>query len=86
VDAATAALPGRPVKALFGGFHLIGLPFFDSMAATRAEVTELGREILERVTGPVFTGHCTGAKAFPILQDAMGPRLNLFPTGATAEV
>jgi 7,8-dihydropterin-6-yl-methyl-4-(beta-D-ribofuranosyl)aminobenzene 5'-phosphate synthase len=86
MDAAIEAFPETPIKAVFGGFHLIGLPFYDSMAASRREVEALGREILERVSGPVFTGHCTGKKAFPILKGVMGDRLQEFPTGARAEV
>ncbi len=86
IDAATAAFPETPVKAVFGGFHLIGLPFYDSMAASRREVEALGRRILERVSGPVFTGHCTGKKALPILERVMGNRLRKFPTGARTEV
>ncbi len=86
IDAAIEAFPKTPIKAVFGGFHLIGLPFYDSMAASRREVEALGREILERVSGPVFTGHCTGKKAFPILAGVMGERLKEFPTGARTEV
>ena len=86
IDAAIEAFPATPIKAVFGGFHLIGLPFYDSMAASRREVEKLGRRILERVSGPVFTGHCTGRKAIPILERVMGDRLRAFPTGARAEV
>ena len=86
IDAAIEAFPETPIKAVFGGFHLIGLPFYDSMAASRRDVEALGRQILERVSGPVFTGHCTGKKAFPILEGVMGDRLKTFPTGARTEV
>lgn len=86
IDAAIDAFPATPIKAVFGGFHLIGLPFYNSMAASRSEVKALGREILERVSGPVFTGHCTGKKAYPILEGVMGERLREFPTGARTEV
>jgi 7,8-dihydropterin-6-yl-methyl-4-(beta-D-ribofuranosyl)aminobenzene 5'-phosphate synthase len=86
LDAATAAFPDTPVTAVFGGFHLIGLPFYASMAASRDEVEALGREMLERVRGPVYSGHCTGAKAFGVLESVMGDRLQLFATGTIAEV
>jgi len=86
IDSAIEAFPGTPIKAVFGGFHLIGLPFYDSMAASRREVEALGRQILERVSGPIYTGHCTGKKAFPILAGVMGDRLQRFPTGAFTEV
>lgn len=86
LDAAIEVFPGTPVKAVFGGFHLIGLPFYNSMAASRREVETLGRQILERVAGPVFTGHCTGKKGYSVLAGVMGERLREFPTGARAEV
>jgi 7,8-dihydropterin-6-yl-methyl-4-(beta-D-ribofuranosyl)aminobenzene 5'-phosphate synthase len=86
IDAATAQFPRVPIKAVFGGFHLIGLPFYDSMAASRSEVREIGWKIVEKVEGTVYSGHCTGLKAFAVLADVMGDRLRPFPTGATAEV
>jgi len=86
MDAATAAFPERPVAAVFGGFHLIGLPFYDSMAASRSEVEALGRQMLERVHGPVFSGHCTGAKAYRVLEPVMGDRLRPLATGTTIEL
>ncbi len=86
IDAAVEQFPGVPIKAVFGGFHLIGLPFYNSMSAGRGEVKRIARRILERVTGPVYTGHCTGEKAFAVLQGVMGERLRDFPTGAIAVV
>jgi len=86
IDAATAQFPRIPIKAVFGGFHLIGLPFYNSMAASRIEVRDIGFRILEKVRGTVYTGHCTGEKAFGILGDVMGDALQLFPTGASVEI
>ena len=86
IDAATAQFPRVPIKAVFGGFHLIGLPFYSSMAASRVEVREIGWKIVEKVQGTVYSGHCTGAKAFKVLAGVMGESLQPFPTGATAEV
>lgn len=86
VDTATARFPGTPVKAVFGGFHLVGLPQLNTMAASRMEVENIARAMMERVSGPVFTGHCTGKKAFGVLAGVMGKRLLSFSTGAVAEV
>jgi 7,8-dihydropterin-6-yl-methyl-4-(beta-D-ribofuranosyl)aminobenzene 5'-phosphate synthase len=86
IDAATAEFPRVPIKAVFGGFHLIGLPFYNSMAASRSEVRDIGLRILENVRGTVYTGHCTGQKAFSVLKEVMGDALQLFPTGASVEV
>lgn len=83
IDTARTSFPDVPVKALVGGFHLIGLPFYNSMAASRSEVQTIGREILSRVDGKVFTGHCTGQKAYQVLESVMGERLLPFQTGSS---
>jgi 7,8-dihydropterin-6-yl-methyl-4-(beta-D-ribofuranosyl)aminobenzene 5'-phosphate synthase len=86
IEAARSRFPGTPVKAVFGGFHLIGVPFFDSMAAPREEVEAIGRKILDLTAGPVFTGHCTGRKAYGVLAEVMGDALRPFHTGTSVEV
>ena len=86
VDTATTRFPGTPIKAVFGGFHLVGLPQFNTMAASRHEVEAIAREMMDRVSGTVFTGHCTGKKAFGVLAGVMGDTLRPFSTGAAVEV
>lgn len=86
IDTARRHFPEVPVKAVVGGFHLIGLPFYNSMAASRTEVRAIGREILDRVDGKVYTGHCTGEKAYRVLEGVMGERLKPFRTGASVEL
>ncbi len=85
IDAAAAAFPDVPITGLVGGFHLIGLPLYDSMAASRGEVEAIGRAISGRVDGPVFTGHCTGNKAYGVLEAAMGEALQRLATGTVIE-
>lgn len=86
VDAARARFPELPITAVFGGFHLIGLPMFNTMSASRREVEAIGREMTDRVDGTVFTGHCTGNKAYGVLAGVMGDALRPFNTGASVEV
>ena len=86
IDAARAQFPRVPIKAVFGGFHLIGLPFYNSMAASRAEVRDIGWRVMEKVDGTVYSGHCTGKKAFGVLAGVMGESLQPFPTGSSVEV
>jgi 7,8-dihydropterin-6-yl-methyl-4-(beta-D-ribofuranosyl)aminobenzene 5'-phosphate synthase len=86
IEAARRHLPDLPVKAVFGGFHLIGLPFGDSMAASPEEVESIGRSILRLTDGTVYTGHCTGHKALGVLAGVMGESLRSFPTGSSVEV
>ncbi len=86
VDTALAQFPNSPIKAVFGGFHLVGLPQFNTMAASRNEVQAIAREMMDRVEGTVFTGHCTGKKAYEVLDGVMGDALRPFSTGAAVEV
>lgn len=86
IDAAAGHFPGSRIKAVVGGFHLVGLPFPGAMGERRHDVEDLGRSLRDRCQGPVFTGHCTGAKAFSVLQGVLGERLHGFPTGTAVEL
>jgi len=86
IEAARDRFPDTPIKAVIGGFHLIGIPLFNSMAASRGEVEDMGREILTFSPGKVYSAHCTGAKGFQVLQGVMGDTLEAFHTGTTIEV
>jgi len=85
IDAAIDRFPDQRLKAVVGGFHLIGLPAADSMALSPPEVEEIGREIRSRCGGPIFTGHCTGHKAFGVLEGVLGDQLHHLSIGATTE-
>ena len=86
IEAARDRFPDVPIKAVIGGFHLIGIPFFNTMAASRREVEDMGREILTFSPDKVYSAHCTGAKGFQVLQGVMGDTLEAFHTGTTIEV
>jgi 7,8-dihydropterin-6-yl-methyl-4-(beta-D-ribofuranosyl)aminobenzene 5'-phosphate synthase len=86
IDAAITRFPDLPIKAVIGGFHLIDNPLLKTMAGTRSDVEAIGREMLGRSIVTVFSGHCTGDKAFAILKEVMGETLQAFPTGSMAEV
>ncbi len=86
VETAASRFPDANIKAVFGGFHLVGLPMFHTMAASRREVESIASSLLDRVDGPVFTGHCTGRKATAVLAGVMGDRLRPIRTGSVVEV
>ena len=86
IDAARAQFPRVPIKAVFGGFHLIGLPFYNSMAASTREVRDIAWQVMDKVDGTVYSGHCTGAKAFAVLADVMGDSLRSIATGSSVTV
>lgn len=82
IEAARRRFPGLPVKAVFGGFHLIGLPVLNTMAGSKRSVSEIGRALLDFPIEQVFTGHCTGMKAYRVLKEVMAEKLQYFPTGS----
>lgn len=78
-------LPGRPVAALIGGFHLMGPGGVQTLGCTQEQAEALGKTLLELGVGAALTGHCTGAPGFELLQKVMGERARYFRTGDTAE-
>jgi len=86
VDAVSKQFEGVPIKAVFGGFHLIGLPMLNTMAGSKKKVAGIGREMLSYPIEKAYTGHCTGAKAYRVLKGVMGDKLEYLPTGSSVQV
>jgi 7,8-dihydropterin-6-yl-methyl-4-(beta-D-ribofuranosyl)aminobenzene 5'-phosphate synthase len=86
LDSVLEHFPGQTIKAVFGGFHLIDLPLINSMAGSKNDVEELGQAILKYPIEKVYTGHCTGIKAYRILKEVMGAKLEYFAAGDKAAV
>ena len=82
VAAVTRQFPDVPIKAVFGGFHLIGLPKLNTMAGSKGEVKGIGQELLKYPIERVYTGHCTGKKAYRVLKGVMAEKLEYFQTGS----
>ncbi len=72
---AAAAFPGRPLRALFGGFHLY--------QTSPADIRKLAEKIKDTGVRALYTGHCTGEKAPRLLKETLGEKLHLFHTGET---
>lgn len=86
VDTVSQEFKGIPIKAVIGGFHLIGAPQFGLMSDSRREVENLGKSVLNYPVDETYTGHCTGEKPFEVLKSVMGDRLMDIRTGTTFEV
>jgi 7,8-dihydropterin-6-yl-methyl-4-(beta-D-ribofuranosyl)aminobenzene 5'-phosphate synthase len=86
LDAVLEHFPDQTIKAVFGGFHLIDLPLINNMAGSKDDIEELGQAILKYPIEKVYTGHCTGIKAYQILKKVMGVKLEYFATGCQTEV
>lgn len=78
VAEAMEALPGRPVLAMIGGFHL-----FDT---TAEEVKVMGEHLLALDVERIITGHCTGEASYDVLADVLGERLSYLGTGLEFEL
>jgi 7,8-dihydropterin-6-yl-methyl-4-(beta-D-ribofuranosyl)aminobenzene 5'-phosphate synthase len=82
LSTATRQFPNQPIKAVIGGFHLIGLPVFNTMAGSKKDIRQLGGELLKYPVEQYYTGHCTGQKAYRVLKGVMADRLQRFQTGS----
>ncbi len=76
----------KPVLVMIGGFHLMGADGPDSMRESEEQVRLLGEKLLSMQVDKIYTGHCTGTKAFPILKDVLGEKLEILVTGKTIEI
>ncbi len=71
--AALAALPGRPLAALVGGFHLVGMP-----AAARAQAA---RELAALAPGRIYCSHCSAPEGYAALLAEFGDRASWLSGG-----
>ena len=86
VEAVTGHFPGSRIKAVVGGFHLIDLPLPETMAGTKDEMVALGQDMRSLPVDAYWTGHCTGHRAFEILEQELGARLGAFHTGTALTI
>jgi 7,8-dihydropterin-6-yl-methyl-4-(beta-D-ribofuranosyl)aminobenzene 5'-phosphate synthase len=77
IEATRQALPGKPIRAVIGGFHL--------MAETQPTVFGVGKTLLEMGIPEVYTGHCTGEMQTDVLAEVLGERFHRLHTGLVME-
>lgn len=77
---------GRKILAMIGGFHLMGSQGPDSMRESEQEVRMLAARLRDMQVEKIYTGHCTGTKAFPILKEELGDMLDILVTGKMIEL
>lgn len=69
---------GKEVLAMIGGFHLFETP--------DQEVRALAGNLKETGVKNIYTGHCTGAKAYSILFNELGDIVSNLDTGKVIEL
>ena len=73
IAAVKDALPGKPIQAVIGGFHL--------HHEADQTVQEIGEALLGMDIPRVITGHCTGDHQTDLLKEVLGNRLERLFTG-----
>ncbi len=77
IEATRKALPGKPILAVIGGFHLMSEP--------QPVVFEVGKLLDEMDIPAVYTGHCTGEMQTDVLAQILGDKLHRLHTGLVME-
>lgn len=72
-----ATFPGKKIYAILGGFHLFR--YKDEVVRAFAE------RLRELDVQKIYTGHCTGNRAFEILREVLGDRAEQMRCGLTIE-
>jgi 7,8-dihydropterin-6-yl-methyl-4-(beta-D-ribofuranosyl)aminobenzene 5'-phosphate synthase len=72
--------PGRPIKAVVGGFHLTDRDTPSDM------VHSIGKILKSAGCRRVITGHCTDTRAKDILREELGSRFTALFTGYRTEI
>lgn len=73
-----STFPEKSIYAIVGGFHLY--------ESSDSEVKALAEGIKETGISLVYTGHCTGKKAYKILKDSLKEKCNQLSVGLVIEV
>ena len=82
----TEQFPGQPIRAVLGGFHLMGRGGVSTLGPAPEKVHAIGAALRDELDiGAVYTGHCTGTPAYAILKEELGDRLHALTTGAVYE-
>jgi len=78
VNEVVAAYPGREILAMIGGFHLFNKDD-DYVRAFAHRLEDTGVQA-------IYTGHCTGQRAWDVLHEELGDKVQELSTGLTFEI
>lgn len=78
--------PREKIKAIVGGFHLVRIPLIKILGPSQEEINILIKKIRDENIERVYTGHCTGEKAFKKLKDILGSNISYISTGTELNI
>ena len=73
IEEVAATFPDKHVEAIIGGFHLFN--------KSEAEVNVFAERVKNTGINRVCTGHCTGKRAYKLLKEALGERVEQLSVG-----
>jgi len=79
-------LPGKPVYAVVGGFHMFGKGTANGMNCSEEYVYKVADELKRLGVEEIYTGHCTGLPALKLLRERFGEGCHALTTGMTFEL
>lgn len=86
IEAVNKLFPATNIKALIGGFHLVGIPAMDIFSASQEEIDLIINKIISENIEKVYTGHCTGEKAYNKLKRGLGDKIEYIKTGSKIQI
>ncbi len=70
---------GIPVKAVFGGFHLMGRPS-SGMVEEEGDILFTAEKLSQYKIERIYTCHCTGKMVYNFFKDVVGTKIKYFST------
>jgi 7,8-dihydropterin-6-yl-methyl-4-(beta-D-ribofuranosyl)aminobenzene 5'-phosphate synthase len=86
IGAVRQVFPDRPIKALVGGFHFVGIPIFGLWGDGPSAIRNVAERLKEAGIPHILTMHCTGGRGYSILREALGSTVSYLGAGAAIDV
>lgn len=86
IETTLSKLPGMPIQAVIGGFHLVGMPGLNLFGESKDTIEKLGRQLSSYNIEKIYTCHCTGKKPYQILKNELKDKIEYLCTGMDVEL
>lgn len=77
--------PNIPIGAVIGGFHLMDFPR-NVIQEKKEDIRVIGKRLSDYKIDNIYTCHCTGNRAFGILKEILGNKIEYFYTGMQVQL
>lgn len=81
IDTVKKNFAGEHIKAVIGGFHYMGNPILNFSTLHNDELARIKHVFEKENIDYIYTGHCTGEKAYNKLKDTFGEKVRSLSTG-----